>query len=99
VCRCGSVSAAEHVEARGQFAELISLIPLRGFWEGAGRERTLGSNTVLHLLSHWSLLQHFKIIFGSFFFFFFFFPELGTEPRALRFLGKRSTTELNPQPQ
>ncbi|EDM11422.1 rCG52991, isoform CRA_d [Rattus norvegicus] len=31
-------------------------------------------------------------------FFFFFFPELGTEPRALRFLGKRSTTELNPQP-
>jgi len=30
--------------------------------------------------------------------FFFFFPELGTEPRALRFLGKRSTTELNPQP-
>nr|AAP85371.1 Aa1114 [Rattus norvegicus] len=23
---------------------------------------------------------------------------LGTEPRALRFLGKRSTTELNPQP-
>jgi len=34
------------------------------------------------------------------FFFFFgsFFSELGTEPRALRFLGKRSTTELNPQP-
>jgi len=32
------------------------------------------------------------------FFFFFFFKELGTEPRALRFLGKRSTTELNPQP-
>jgi len=29
-----------------------------------------------------------------FFFFFFFFPELGTEPRALRFLGKLSTTEL-----
>jgi len=29
----------------------------------------------------------------------FFFLELGTEPRALRFLGKRSTTELNPQPQ
>nr|XP_038960466.1 ER membrane protein complex subunit 4 isoform X1 [Rattus norvegicus] len=24
--------------------------------------------------------------------------KLGTEPRALRFLGKRSTTELNPQP-
>ncbi|EDM00948.1 rCG62706 [Rattus norvegicus] len=34
-----------------------------------------------------------------FFFFWFFFSELGTEPRALRFLGKRSTTELNPQPQ
>jgi len=33
-----------------------------------------------------------------FFFFWFFFLELGTEPRALRFLGKRSTTELNPQP-
>ncbi|EDM04326.1 rCG35352 [Rattus norvegicus] len=32
------------------------------------------------------------------FFFGFFFSELGTEPRALRFLGKRSTTELNPQP-
>jgi len=31
-------------------------------------------------------------------FFFFFFLELGTEPRALRFLGKGSTTELNPQP-
>jgi len=29
---------------------------------------------------------------------YFFFLELGTEPRALRFLGKRSTTELNPQP-
>jgi len=38
--------------------------------------------------------------FFLFFFFFgsFFFSELGTEPRALRFLGKRSTTELNPQP-
>jgi len=36
---------------------------------------------------------------SSFFFlFFFFFSELGTEPRALRLLGKRSTTELNPQP-
>jgi len=27
------------------------------------------------------------------------FLELGTEPRALPFLGKRSTTALNPQPQ
>jgi len=32
------------------------------------------------------------------FFFFHFFSELGTEPRALRLLGKGSTTELNPQP-
>jgi len=31
-------------------------------------------------------------------FFFLFFPELGIEPRALCFLGKRSTAELNPQP-
>jgi len=38
-----------------------------------------------------------KLLF-FFFFFWFFFSELGTEPRALRFLGKRSTTELNPQP-
>jgi len=30
--------------------------------------------------------------------FWFFFSELGTEPKALRFLGKCSTTELNPQP-
>jgi len=30
---------------------------------------------------------------------FFFSPELGTEPRALRLLGKHSTTEPNPQPQ
>jgi len=29
---------------------------------------------------------------------FFFFSELGTEPRALRLLGKRSTTEPNPNP-
>ncbi|MDG2682078.1 hypothetical protein P7M20_31160, partial [Vibrio parahaemolyticus] len=33
-----------------------------------------------------------------FFFFLFFFSELGTEPRALRLLGKCSTAELNPQP-
>jgi len=32
------------------------------------------------------------------FFFSFFFSELGTKPRALCLLGKRSTTELNPQP-
>jgi len=38
----------------------------------------------------------------TFFFFFsfsFFFLELSTEPRALRLLGKCSTTELNPQPE
>jgi len=34
---------------------------------------------------------------GDSLFFLFFFSELGTEPRALRLLGKRSTTELNPQ--
>jgi len=33
------------------------------------------------------------------YFFLFFFSELGTEPRALSFLGKCSATELNPQPQ
>jgi len=31
-------------------------------------------------------------------FLFSFLSEMGTEPRALRLLGKRSTTELNPQP-
>jgi len=36
--------------------------------------------------------------FFFFFFLFFFFSGLETEPRALRFLGKRSTTEPNPQP-
>jgi len=41
-----------------------------------------------------------KAVCDSYFFFFsfFFFLELGTEPRALRLLGKRFTTELNPQP-
>jgi len=28
----------------------------------------------------------------------FFFSELGTEPRTLHLLGKRTTAELNPQP-
>jgi len=36
--------------------------------------------------------------FYSFFSFLFFYSELGTERRTLRLLGKRSTTELNPQP-
>jgi len=44
------------------------------------------------------LLRQGLVLFFFFFFFWFFFSELGTEPRALRFLGKRSTTELNPQP-
>jgi len=34
----------------------------------------------------------------NYFNFFFLFSELRTEPRALHLLGKRSTTELNPQP-
>jgi len=38
------------------------------------------------------------LFFFLFFFFLFFFSELGTKPRALSLLGKRSTTELNPQP-
>jgi len=38
------------------------------------------------------------LYFFFFSFFWFFFSELGTEPRALPFLGKHSTTELNPQP-
>jgi len=33
------------------------------------------------------------------FYFILFFSELGTEPRALRSLGKRCTAKLNPQPQ
>jgi len=49
----------------------------------------IGGGKHLNPLSHPQLF---------FFFFWFFFPELGTKPRALRFLGKRSTTELNPQP-
>jgi len=45
--------------------------------------------------------EPFIFVFSFFFlsfFFWFFFSELGTEPRALRFLGKRSATEPNPQP-
>jgi len=37
-------------------------------------------------------------IYSIFFLFSVFFLELGTEPRALRLLSKRSTTEVNPQP-
>jgi len=47
-------------------------------------------------ITDWVTEEHYSLFF--FFFFWFFFSELGTEPRALRFLGKRSTTELNPQP-
>jgi len=42
--------------------------------------------------------MHSDLCLQLFFFFGSFFSELGTEPRALRFLGKRSTTELSPQP-
>jgi len=38
------------------------------------------------------------VLYDRYYSIFFFFPELGTEPRALRSLGKRSTAELNPQP-
>jgi len=44
------------------------------------------------------LLDWFPLLVFFFFSFLFFFSELGTKPRALRLLGKRSTTELNPQP-
>jgi len=40
----------------------------------------------------------FFVCFLGFFFLSFFLLELGTEPRALHLLVKRSTTELNPQP-
>jgi len=51
----------------------------------------------LKAIGSWTvILFHSVLIF--FFFFWFFFSELGTEPRPLRFLGKCSTTELNPQP-
>jgi len=53
-------------------------------------------------LSHCKVFEFVKMVgllrLGIFFFFGSFFSELGTEPRALCFLGKRSTTELNPQP-
>jgi len=48
--------------------------------------------------SSWGGGSHCLQFLFFFFFFWFFFSELGTKPRALRFLGKRSTTELNPQP-
>lgn len=50
----------------------------------------------------WSLLSSILPKKGGFFFVclfvLFFFSELGSEPRALRFLGECSTIELNPQP-
>jgi len=48
---------------------------------------------------HWLVFLFVCLFLFCFVFFFFgsFFSELGTEPRALRFLGKHSTTELNPQ--
>jgi len=45
----------------------------------------------------WVPVFLFFVFLFCFVLFFFFFLELRTEPRALHFLGKRSTTELNPQ--
>jgi len=73
---------------------------------GEKRDLKLGfTDSCEPLCEYWELIQRLlqeqSVLFFFFFFFgsFFFPPELGTEPRALRFLGKRSTTELNPQPQ
>jgi len=62
------------------------------------RNSSYSSNVIAKCLLQGS--ARFPLLTSSFFFFFwfFFFSELGTEPRALHFLGKRSTTELNPQP-
>jgi hypothetical protein len=51
-----------------------------------------------YLLAMVSLDSSLCLLSPFFVFFFFFSPELRTEPRALRLLGKRSITELNPQP-
>jgi hypothetical protein len=40
----------------------------------------------------------FVLLFFYIFYFFFFFLGVGTELRALHWPGKRSSTELNPQP-
>jgi len=59
-------------------------------------------------LCHWfgcletnpGILQEQQVLLNFFiyYYFFSFFSELGTETRALRLLGKCSTTKLNPQP-
>jgi len=67
-----------------------------------GRNQEAGADAeVMRCAIYWLAPQGLLSLLSFFFFFFFFwffFSELGTEPRALRFLGKRSTTELNPQP-
>uniref|UniRef100_A0A8C8UG65 HIT domain-containing protein n=1 Tax=Peromyscus maniculatus bairdii TaxID=230844 RepID=A0A8C8UG65_PERMB len=50
------------------------------------------------LLKHQHFLVIPKNLIAQISFFLLFFSELRTEPRALHLLGKRSTTELNPQP-
>jgi len=63
---------------------------------------TIGSrdqNQAIRFIQHTLLdTETFSFFLSFFFFFFFFFLELRTERRALRLLGKGSTTELNPQP-
>jgi len=62
-----------------------------GTWKRMGDKRREEGRQDKSLIKA-TILFYFILFFGS------FFSELGTEPRALRFLGKRSTTELNPQP-
>jgi len=75
-----------------------------GWWqcqEPPNQNKPTNKIFILFFLFYLSCLGVFGFFFVFFFFVFFsffFFSELGTEPRALRFLGKRSTTELNPQP-
>jgi len=46
---------------------------------------------MFNIRSLWLYAFYFIIIIIIIIIFWFFFSELGTEPRALRFLGKRST--------
>ena len=69
---------------------ILSLYLLVTLGKGSSVLLTFWKKQLLILLTLWIIL---------FVSIFFFFPELRTEPRALRLLGKRSTTELNPQPQ
>jgi len=51
-----------------------------------------------HMHTHMQMHTHRYARTSTHLTFFFFLSELGTKPRALRLLGKRSTAELNPQP-